>query len=88
MQHLPPGRDTAIREGQGRGEIATKGGDMSKNVVDALARPTDFAPQRDLSGTGSGPGYYALTDNATDDQFVSAPTRAAHVLTVPLRGLP
>lgn len=67
---------SAIREGQERGEIATKGGDMSKNVVDALARPTDFAPQRDLSGTGSGPGYYALTDNATPEQFEAALSEA------------
>ena len=76
---------TAIREGQERGEISGRGthgnhqnghtvGRSSDTV--SSARPSDFASPGELNGGKSSVGIYALTDNATDDQFESALTSA------------
>ena len=63
---------TAIREGQERGEIKGHGG--SGSTYHQLPEPTEYATRSDLYGNGQ--GIYALTDNATDDQFESALTTA------------
>lgn len=67
---------TAIREGQAAGEIRSNGqreGASSPGV----SSPADYASHNDLNGRGTEkPGIYALTDNATDDQFESALTTA------------
>ena len=67
---------TAIREGQERGEIRSNGQREGASSL-GVSSPADFASHNDLNGRGSGkPGIYALTDNATDDQFESALTSA------------
>ena len=62
---------TAIREGQERGEIRSNGQHAS---CAAVSSPSDYAKQADL--THPERGIYALTDNATDDQFEDALTEA------------
>lgn len=66
----------AIREGQERGEIRSNGqreGASSPGV----SSPADYASHNDLNGRGgSKPGIYALTDNATPEQFEDALTEA------------
>ena len=67
---------TAIREGQERGEIRSNGQREGASSL-GVSSPADFASHNDLNGRGSDkPGIYALTDNATDDQFESALTSA------------
>lgn len=67
----------AIREGQAAGEIrGGYGGDMKSTSSRDLDSPTKFASRRELDGNGNAAGIYALTDNATDDQFESALTTA------------
>ena len=67
---------TAIREGQERGEIRSNGQREGASSL-GVSSPADFASHNDLNGRGSDkPGIYALTDNATDDQFESALTTA------------
>lgn len=69
---------TAIREGQERGEIKAKGGDYAScDVQDIAAKPSpsDFASKTELSNP-RGTGIYALTDNATDEQFEAALSEA------------
>ena len=66
---------TAIREGQAAGEIARRGQRTSDSGSEVA--PAHFATQRELQGKpGENNGIYALTDNATDDQFESALTTA------------
>ena len=65
----------AIREGQAAGEIARRGQRTSDSGSEVA--PAHFATQRELQGKpGENNGIYALTDNATDDQFESALTTA------------
>lgn len=61
----------AIREGQERGEIRSNGQHAS---CAAVSSPSDYAKQADL--THPERGIYALTDNATDEQFEAALTEA------------
>ena len=68
---------TAIREGQERGEIRTRadGGQMASPSFpgnEAKPGPGDYATHAELTGGRSGAGIYALTDNATPEQFESA----------------
>ena len=76
---------TAIREGQAAGEISgrgTHGNHQNGHTAgrtsgtSSSARPSDFAAPGELNGGKSSVGIYALTDNATDDQFESALTTA------------
>ena len=69
---------TAIREGQAAGEIATQATGRpreSASLGSTLPKVSDFASVTELHGK-KGDGIYALTDNATDDQFESALTTA------------
>lgn len=76
----------AIREGQARGEILTKGkknnpgnrwGTSPSLPESSRPTPTDYAKSSELFG-GNGPqeGIYAMTDGVTDEQFDEALTEA------------
>lgn len=68
----------AIREGQERGEIATQATGRPRGSTfqeSTSVKLSDLATSTELHGK-RGDGIYALTDNATDDQFESALTTA------------
>lgn len=68
----------AIREGQERGEIATQatGRPRGSTFLESTSvKLSDLATSTELHGK-RGDGIYALTDNATDDQFEDALTEA------------
>lgn len=70
---------TAIREGQERGEIQGRGVSEGRKFGDrtSLPSPTDYASSKaELHGDKRSPGIYALTDNATPEQFEDALTEA------------
>jgi hypothetical protein len=59
----------AIRRGQEEGEIRRQGHNGTR---DHRRGVTEFVDGRDLTGSGSQPGYYALTDDVSDEQFEEA----------------
>lgn len=66
------GLGVAIREGQARGEIRSRGQRADENMDTPRSSPTDYAKGSDLVGSGSQPGYYDLSDGVSDDQFEEA----------------
>lgn len=70
----------AIRRGQESGEIIKHGGRwLSIERGDTQSKPepvTAFAAQSTLSGTGTVPGIYDMTDDVTDERFDEAISEA------------
>jgi len=64
------GTGLAIRQGQATGEIRKAGQREDRESVRDLPAPTDFVPQRELSGNNK--GIYAMTDGVTDERFDAA----------------
>lgn len=68
----------ATREGQAAGEVATQADGPRNRVTPSATLPkaTDFATHQELYGRDGKSGIYALTDNATPEQFEDALTEA------------
>jgi hypothetical protein len=64
-----------IRQGQKEGEIASRGHNNRQNSMTSSSTPrpiSDFVPPLELTSGGNQPGYYALTDDVSDEQFEDA----------------
>lgn len=76
------GLGVAIREGQKRGDVLTKGqknnpgnrwGTSPSSTTSSRPTPTDFAKSSELFGANDpGTGIYAMTDGVSDEQFEEA----------------
>lgn len=82
LRRAERGIGQAVRNGQEAGEIAKRGDSSASrrhlegDEVKVKRLPDIGLSYSDMSGTGSSDGYYAMTDNVTDEQFEEALTEA------------